>query len=38
VTFPTSGTVELSWTYPNDPLLAMSGKTIYSRQVAVTVN
>ncbi len=38
VTFPASGTVELSWTYPSDPLLGMSGQTIYSRQVTITVN
>ncbi len=38
VSFPSSGTVELSWTYPADPLLAMSGQTIYSRQVSVTIN
>lgn len=36
--FPSSGTVELQWTYPNDPLTGLSGTTIYSRQVSVTVH
>jgi hypothetical protein len=37
VTFPSTGTVELSWTYPTDPLLGLSGQTVYSRQVEVTL-
>ncbi len=37
LTFPSSGTVELQWTYPSDSLLAASGTTIYSRTVSVTV-
>ena len=37
VTFPSTGTVELSWTYPTDPLLGLSGQTVYSRQVQVTL-
>ncbi len=36
-TFPGSGTVELSWTYPNDPLLGLGGSTVYSRQVQITL-
>lgn len=35
--FPTSGSVRLQWTYPNDSLLAMSGTTVYSRTQSVTV-
>ena len=39
--FPGSGTVRLAYTYPNDPLLmfppAVSGSTVYSRSVAITV-
>lgn len=38
VGFPSSGTVELSWTYPDDPLLGDSGQTVRSRQVQVTIN
>jgi hypothetical protein len=38
VGFPSSGTVELSWTYPHDPLLGDAGKTVLSRQVKVTVS
>ena len=38
VVFPQSGTVELSWTYPTDPLLGDAGQTVTSRQVRVTVN
>lgn len=34
--FPTSGTVELAWTYPNDSL-PLAGTTVYSRQQHVTV-
>jgi len=37
LTFPSSGTVRLQWTYPNDSLLAMSGTTVYSRTQSVTV-
>ena len=37
VSFPSSGTVRLSWTYPSgDPLLS-PGRTIYSRNVAVAI-
>ncbi|MBV8955243.1 MAG: hypothetical protein JO179_13985 [Solirubrobacterales bacterium] len=37
VSFPSSGTVRLSWTYPSaDPLLS-PGRTIYSRSVALTI-
>jgi hypothetical protein len=39
--FPGSGTVRLAYTYPNDPLLmfppAVSGSTVYSRSVAITL-
>lgn len=35
--FPSSGTVRLQWTYPSDSLLAMSGTTVTSRTVDVTV-
>jgi len=35
--FPSSGTVELQWTYPSDSLLASAGQTVTSRQVQVTV-
>jgi hypothetical protein len=34
--FPTSGTVELAWTYPSDSL-SLAGTTVYSRQQQVTV-
>jgi hypothetical protein len=37
-TFPSSGTVELQWTYPTDSLLGTSGEAIYSRAVKVTIN
>jgi hypothetical protein len=38
VIFPASGTVQLAWTYPQDPLLGASGYTVYSRKVQVKVN
>jgi hypothetical protein len=38
VIFPSSGTVELSWTYPPDALLGAPGVTAYSRQVQVTAS
>lgn len=37
MTFPSSGTVRLQWTYPSNSLLAMSGTTVYSRTQSVTV-
>jgi Cellulase (glycosyl hydrolase family 5) len=36
--FPSSGTVALEWTYPDDPLLAASGYPVFSRHVKVTVS
>jgi hypothetical protein len=38
VIFPSTGTVELSWTYPADTLLGAPGVTVYSRQVQVTIS
>jgi hypothetical protein len=35
--FPSSGTVVLRWSYPNDPLLGGYGSPVYSRHVQVTV-
>lgn len=37
VAFPSSGTVELQWTYPQDSLLSSAGTTVTSRQVQVRV-
>lgn len=37
ISFPTSGTIELQWSYPRDSLLSAAGSTIYSRTVTVTV-
>lgn len=37
VKFPSSGTVKLQWTYPNDAFEGNSGVVIYSRNVSVTV-
>ena len=37
-TFPSSGTLELSWTYPADSMFATPSQTIYSRPVAITLN
>ncbi len=38
VVFPSTGTVELSWTYPTDALLGDAGQRVTSRQVRVTIN
>jgi hypothetical protein len=37
VKFPSSGTVQLQWTYPDDSLEGKAGLTAYSRKVSVTV-
>jgi hypothetical protein len=38
VLFPSSGTVELAWTYPADSLLGTPGQTVYSRKVQITLH
>jgi hypothetical protein len=35
--FPSSGTVQLQWTYPTDTLLGADGTTVYSRRQHVVV-
>ena len=37
MSFPTSGTVRLSWTYPSDDPLLLPGLTVHSRSVSVSV-
>jgi hypothetical protein len=37
-TFPSSGTVQLQWTYPADSLLGTAGQTVYSRKVEITLS
>lgn len=37
MSFPQSGTVRLSWTYPGDDPLLLPGPTVHSRFVSVTV-
>jgi hypothetical protein len=37
MSFPQSGTVRLSWTYPADDPLLLPGETVHSRSVSVTV-
>ncbi|MDQ6744987.1 MAG: hypothetical protein M3Z27_03060 [Actinomycetota bacterium] len=38
VTFPSNGTVRLTWTYPADDNLLPAGYTVFSRQVRITVS
>lgn len=37
IVFPSSGTVVVSWSYPDDAALAASGYPVYSRPVHITV-
>jgi len=37
LSFPASGSVELSWTYPHDSLLPNAGATVFSRKVQIVV-
>jgi hypothetical protein len=38
IVFPSSGTLAVQWSYPQDALLGASGYSVYSRHVQVTVN
>ncbi len=37
VSFPQSGSVELGWSYPQDPLLSFAGAKVFSRKVQIVI-